>query len=92
MKFLVDEDTLSAALIARLIASGHEVVQLPLGTPDAVIFDEAQRLAIPILTANVGRKGRRDPVGLDRLPGACAATVVSSASSGWVQRISFLRG
>ena len=28
MKLLVDEDTLSAALIARLIASGHEVVQL----------------------------------------------------------------
>jgi hypothetical protein len=67
VKLLVDEDTFSAALIARLIASGHEVVQLPSGTPDAVIFDEAQRLAVPILTANIGRKGRRDPVGLYRL-------------------------
>ena len=28
------------------------------------MFAEAQRLGIPILTANVGRKGRRDPLGL----------------------------
>ena len=67
MKVLVDEDTASAALIARLYAAGHEVVQLPAGTPDTVVFREAQRLAIPILTANVGRKGHHDPVGLYQL-------------------------
>jgi hypothetical protein len=38
-----------------------------MGTPDEAVFAEAQRLAVPILTANVGRKGRRDPVGLYRL-------------------------
>ena len=64
MRLLVDEDTVSATLITRLLAAGHEVVQLPHGTPDEVVFNEAQRLALPILTANVGRKGRRDPVGL----------------------------
>jgi hypothetical protein len=32
-----------------------------------VVFSEAQRLALPILTANVGHKGRRDPVGLYQL-------------------------
>ena len=67
MKLLVDEDTASAALIAYLRAAGHDVVQLPTGTPDKVVFSEAQRLAIPILTANVGRKGRRDPQGLYQL-------------------------
>lgn len=67
MKFLVDEDTARATLVARLQAGGHEVVQLPLGTSDEGIFLEAQRLRIPILTANVGRKGRRDPVGLYQL-------------------------
>src|SRR5216684_2041006 len=41
MKLLLDEDTASATLSARL--------------------------ALPILTANVGRKGRRDPQGLYRL-------------------------
>ena len=67
MKLLVDEDTASATLIARLLAAGHDIVQLPAGTPDEVVFSEAQRLALSILTANVGRKGRRDPVGLYRL-------------------------
>lgn len=67
MKLLVDEDTASATLIARLQADGHDIVQLPMGTPDEAVFAEAQRLAVPILTANVGRKGRRDPVGLYRL-------------------------
>jgi hypothetical protein len=67
VKLLVDEDTLSVSLISRLRAAGHEVVQLPGGTPDEEVFAEAQRLAVPILTANVGRKGRRDPVGLYRL-------------------------
>ena len=67
MRLLVDEDTASATLIARLLAAGHEVVQLPRGTPDEVVLNEAQRLALPILTANVGRKGRRDPVGLSQL-------------------------
>ena len=63
----MDEDTASATLIARLLAAGHEVVKLPRGTPDEVVFNEAQRLALPILTVNVGRKGRRDPVGLYQL-------------------------
>ena len=63
MRLLVDEDTASATLMTRLLAAGHEVVQLPHGTPDEVVFNEAQRLALSILTANVGRKGRRDPVG-----------------------------
>ena len=67
MRLLVDEDTASATLITRLLAAGHEVVQLPLGTPDEVVFSEAQSLTLPILTANVGRKGRRDPVGLYQL-------------------------
>ena len=67
MKLLVDEDTASATLLTRLLAAGHDIVQLPAGTPDEVVFSEAQRLAVPILTANVGRKGRRDPVGLYRL-------------------------
>jgi hypothetical protein len=67
MRLLVDEDTASATLITRLLTAGHEVVQLPRGTPDEVVFSEAQRLALPILTANVGRKGRRDPVGLYQL-------------------------
>src|ERR1043166_9303936 len=67
MRLLVDEDTASATLIRRLLAAGHEVVQWPHGTPDEVVFNEAQRLALPILTANVGRKGRRNPVGLYQL-------------------------
>ena len=67
MKLLVDEDTLSATLVARLQAAGHEVLRLPEGSSDEAVFTEAQRLAAPILTANVGRKGRRDPVGLYRL-------------------------
>ena len=67
MRLLVDEDTASATLITHLLAAGHEVVQLPRGTLDEVVFNEAQRLALPILTANVGRKGRRDPVGLYQL-------------------------
>ena len=67
MKFLVDEDTASHLLIAQLLAAGHEVVQGPAGASDEDLFAEAQRLALPILTANVGRKGRRDPVGLYRL-------------------------
>lgn len=67
MKLLVDEDLVSISLLQRLQAAGHEVVQLPTGTPDETVFAEAQRLGIPILTANVGRKGRHDPVGLYRL-------------------------
>jgi hypothetical protein len=67
VKLLVEEDTASATLLARLRAAGHELVHLPAGTPDEVVFQEVQRLALPILTANVGRKGRRDPVGLYRL-------------------------
>ena len=67
MKILIDEDTGSAVLIALLRASGHEVVQLSPGLTDEVVFTEAQKLAIPILTANVGRKGRRDPQGLYKL-------------------------
>jgi hypothetical protein len=67
MSLLVDEDTASATLITRLLAVAHEVVQVPHGTSDEVVFNEAQRLALPILTANVGRKGRRDPVGLYQL-------------------------
>jgi len=67
MRLLVDEDTASATLLTRLLGAGHEVVPLPHGTPDEVVFNEAQRLALPILTANVGRKGRRDPVGLYQL-------------------------
>jgi hypothetical protein len=50
VKILVDEDTVSAALVARLRAAGHDIVQLPPGTPDEEVFAEAQRLAIPILT------------------------------------------
>jgi hypothetical protein len=67
MRLLVDEDTASATLMNRLLAAGHEMVQLPHGTSGEVIFNEAQRLALPILTANVSRKGRRDPVGLYQL-------------------------
>jgi hypothetical protein len=67
VKLLIDEDTASAALLARLYAAGHEPIQLSPGTSDEAVFAEAQRLGIPILTANVGRKGRRDPVGLYRL-------------------------
>ncbi len=67
MKLLLDEDTTSATLIARLMAAGYEVVQVPAGTADAEVFEAAPRLALPILTANVGRKGRRDPQGLYRL-------------------------
>ena len=67
MKLLVDEDTASAALLTRLRTAGHEPIQLPPGTSDEAVFTEAQRLGIPILTSNVGRKGRRDPVGLYRL-------------------------
>jgi len=54
MRLLVDEDTASATLITRLLAAGHDVVQLPYGMPDEVVFNEAQRLALPILTANIG--------------------------------------
>lgn len=67
MKLLIDEDTASIALVARLRAVGHEMIQLPVGTSDEALFAEAQRLNVPILTTNVGRKGRRDPVGLYRL-------------------------
>ena len=67
MKLLLDEDTASATLLARLMAAGYEVVQVPAGTADTEVFETAQRLVIPILTANVGRKGRRDPQGLYRL-------------------------
>jgi hypothetical protein len=56
VKLLVDEDTASATLIARLRTAGYEVMQLHAGTPDEEVFAEAQRLAVPILTANVGPK------------------------------------
>lgn len=67
MKILVDEDSASTVLLTRLKATGYDVVQLPTGTSDEEVFAAAQRLALPILTTNVGRKGRRDPVGLYRL-------------------------
>lgn len=67
MKILVDEDSVSTALLTRLKVAGYDIVQLPTGTPDEEVFATAQRLALPILTANVGRKGRRDPVGIYRL-------------------------
>ena len=89
MRLLVDEDTASATLITRLLAAGHEVVQLPLGTPDEVGFSAAQRLALPILTANVGRKGRRDPVGLyqlaiERAPHCGVIGIFRPAPSRWL--------
>ena len=67
MKILVDEDSVSTALLTRLKAAGYDIVQLPTGTSDEEVFATAQRLVLPILTANVGRKGRRDPVGIYRL-------------------------
>lgn len=67
MKILVDEDSVSTALLTRLKVTGYDIVQLPTGTSDEEVFAAAQRLALPILTANVGRKGRRDPVGIYRL-------------------------
>ena len=67
MKILVDEDSVSTALLTRLKVTGYDVVQLSTGTSDEEVFAAAQRVAIPILTANVGRKGRRDPTGLYRL-------------------------
>jgi len=47
VKLLLDEDTASATLIARLMAAGYEVVQVPAGTSDAEVFEAAQRSAIP---------------------------------------------
>ena len=67
MKILVDEDSASTALLTRLKAAGYDAVQLPTGTSDEEVFALAQRLVLPILTTNVGRKGRRDPIGLYRL-------------------------
>jgi len=67
VRLLLDEDTASTTLIARLIAAGYDVVQVPIGSSDIEVFEGAERLATPILTANVGRKGRRDPTGLYRL-------------------------
>ena len=67
MRLLIDEDTASATLMTRLLAAGHEVVQWPHGTPDEIVFNDAQHLALPSLTANVGRKGRRDSVRLYQL-------------------------
>ena len=89
MRLLVDEDTASATLITRLLAAGYEVVQLPLGTPDEVVFSAAQRLALPILTANVGRKGRRDPVWLyqfaiERAPHCGVIGIFRPAPSRWL--------
>ena len=89
MRLLVDEDTASATLIARLLAAGHEVVQLPRGTPDEVVFNEAQRLALPILIANVGRRGRRDPVRLyqlavDRVPHCGVIGIFRPAPGRWL--------
>ena len=67
MKILVDEDSASTALLTRMKATGYDIVQLPTGASDAEVFAAAQRLALPILTTNVGRKGRRDPAGLYQL-------------------------
>jgi hypothetical protein len=67
VKILVDEDSVSTTLLTRLKVTGYDIVQLPTGTSDEEVFAAAQRLAIPVLTANVGRKGRRDPTGLYRL-------------------------
>jgi hypothetical protein len=67
VKLLIDEDTASATFLMHLRAAGHDIVQLPPGTLDEKLFTEAQRLAVLILTANVGRKGYRDPFGLYRL-------------------------
>jgi len=72
-----------------LLAAGHEVVQLPHGTPDEVVFNETQRLALPILTANVGRKGRRDPVGLyhraiERVPHCGVIGIFRPAPGRWL--------
>jgi len=67
VRLLLDEDTASTTLIARLIAAGYDVVQVPIGSSDIEVFEAAERLATPILTANVGRKGRHDPTGLYRL-------------------------
>ena len=49
----------------------------------------AQRLALPILTANVGRKGRRDPVGLyqfaiERAPHCGVIGIFRPAPSRWL--------
>jgi hypothetical protein len=89
MRLLVDEDTASATLITRLLAAGHEVVQLPHGTPDEVVCNEAQRLALPILTVKVGRKDRRDPVGLyhltiERAPHCGVIGIFRPASGRWL--------
>src|SRR5215831_15881161 len=89
MRLLVDEDTASATLSTRLLAAGHEVVQLPHGMPDEVVFNDAQRLALPILMANVGRKGRRDPVGLyqlaiERIPHCGVIGIFRPAPGRWL--------
>ena len=89
MRLLVDEDTASVTLLTRLLAAGHEMVQLSHGTPDEVIFNETQRLALPILTANVGRKGRRNPVGLyqlalERAPHCGVISIVRPAPGRWL--------
>jgi len=89
MRLLVDEDTASATLITRLLAAGHEVVQLPFGTPDEVVFSEAQRLALPILTANIGRKGWCDPVGfyqfaIERAPHCGVIGIFRPAPGRWL--------
>jgi hypothetical protein len=67
VKLLVDEDLVSASLLQHLQAAGHEAVRVSSGTSNEAVFVEAQRLGVPIFTANVGRKGRRDPSGLYRL-------------------------
>ncbi len=67
MKLLIDEDLVSASLLQHLQAAGHEAVRVSTGRSDEAVFVEAQRLGVSILTANVGRKGRRDPSGLYRL-------------------------
>ena len=65
------------------------MVQLLHGTPDEVVFNDAQRLALPILTANVGRKGRRDPVGLyqlamERAPHCGVISIFRPAPGRWL--------
>jgi hypothetical protein len=89
VKLLVDEDTVSVSLLQRLRAAGYEIVQLATGASDEVVFSEAQRLGIPILTANVGRKGRRDPIGLyrlalERIPHHGVIGIFRPSSSRWL--------
>ena len=89
MKLLVDEDLVSTSLLQHLQTAGHEAVFVTTGASDEAVFIEAQRLGIPILTANVGRKGRRDPMGLyrlalERIPHHGVIGIFRPSSSRWL--------